>query len=99
MAEFDGNRFLAITSVLSKIKKRFQHHRASLIKTRRMTYSLTSKGQFENLTSGQGHDLAQIGHIIYHSIRFDKINTMAAVWNLYLNPIKSYYIKTTCDLR
>ena len=35
---------------------------------------MTSKDQFENLTSGQGHDLTQTYHDAYQSIRLDKRN-------------------------
>ena len=55
-----------------------------------MIYNVTSKGQFQNLTSGQGHDLTQIGHIIYQSIRIDEKNTMEVVWSLYRYSISSY---------
>ena len=33
---------------------------------------MTSKGQVETLTSGQGHDLTQTYHDAYHSICLDK---------------------------
>ena len=36
---------------------------------------MTTKGQVENLTSGQGHDLTEIGHIAY-SIRIEEANTL-----------------------
>ena len=63
-----------------------------------MIYKMTSKGQLENLTSGQGHDLTQIGHVAYQSIRLDETNTMNLSWSLYLVPIKSYCPKTVGDL-
>ena len=66
------------------------HHRAWLVETRRMIYSLTSKGHFENLTSGQGHDLTEIGHAAYHSIRIDETNTINVERSLYLYSISSY---------
>ena len=50
-----------------------------------MMYSMTSKGQFENLTSGQGHDLSLIGHVAYQSICVLKINTMDLISNLYVS--------------
>ena len=52
--------------LLAKISKWKYHHRVSLVKPVRMMYGMTSKGQFENLTSGQGHDLTEIGHVAYH---------------------------------
>ena len=74
------------------------HHRAWLVETRRMIYSLTSKGHFENLTSGQGHDLTEIGHAAYHSIRIDETNTINVEWSLYLYSITSKCRKTAGDL-
>ena len=44
-SHFYGNRFSAITRVPNMTEKQFTHHRVCLIKTRRMIYSLTSKGQ------------------------------------------------------
>ena len=49
-----------------------------------MMYNMTSKGQVEHLTSGQGHDLTEIGHIAYHSIHIDETNTMNVTRRLYL---------------
>ena len=40
-----------------------------------MNYFLTLKGHFENLTSGQGHDLTEKGHVAYQSIRIVELNT------------------------
>ena len=40
-----------------------------------MTYELILKGHFENLTSGQGHDLIGKGHVTYQSIRMVDLNT------------------------
>ena len=40
-----------------------------------MNYKFTLKGQFKNLTSGQGHDLIEKGHIAYQSIRVVVLNT------------------------
>ena len=55
-----------------------------------MIYNMTSKGQVENLTSGQGHDLTEIGHVAYHSIRIDETNTINVERSLYLYSISSY---------
>ena len=41
-----------------------------------MMYSMTLKGQGQNLTSGQGHVVTQVGHIAYVSMRLDERNTM-----------------------
>ena len=59
---------------------------------------MTSKGQVDNLTSGQGHDLTRIGHVAYQSIRLVKTNTLKLFWSLYLVSIKSYCQKTVGDL-
>ena len=40
-----------------------------------MNYKLTSKGHFENLTSGQGHDVTGKGHVANQSIRIVELNT------------------------
>ena len=53
-------------------------------------YNMTSKGQVETLTSGQGHDLTQTYHDAYHSIRLDKTSQSNLFWSLYLVSIKSY---------
>ena len=66
-------------------------HCIKLFKTRRMIYNMTQKSQTWNLTSGQGHDLTQIGHVEYHSIRIDERNAMVLFWSsLYHASIKSY---------
>ena len=39
-------------------------------------YNMTQKIQKWNLTLGQGHDLTQIAHVAYHSIRIDERNAM-----------------------
>ena len=63
-----------------------------------MIYNMTSKGQVENLTSGQGHDLTEIGHVAYHLMRIDETNTINVERSLYLYSIKSYCRKTAGDL-
>ena len=64
-----------------------------------MIYNMTSKGQVKDLTSGQGHDLTEIGHVAYHLMRIDETNTMNVERSLYLNSITSYCTKTVGDLR
>ena len=44
-SRFSWKSFSAITRVPNMAEKHFTHHRVCLIKTRRMVYSLTSKGQ------------------------------------------------------
>ena len=51
---------------------------------------VTSPGQFENLTSGQGQVVTQVGHVAYWETRLDETNTMASVSLLYLQYIASY---------
>ena len=53
-------------------------------------YSMTLKGQGQNLTSGQGQVVTQVGHIAYVSMRFDERNTLRPLARLYLFWIKSY---------
>ena len=90
-----------ITSVFEMIEQWFWHHRVCLVKTHRNLYSMTLKGQGQNLTSGQGHVLTQVGHIAYESMRIDERNTMRPLLRLYLFWIKSYSQKTVSlgDLR
>ena len=82
--------FIRITFELIKIKNQQWHHRVSLLKTLRMTYDLTLKGQTQNLTSGQGHVMTDIGHVAYQSMRLDDANTMKPFLTFYLYSIKSY---------
>ena len=44
-----------------------------------MINNMTSKGQVENLTFGQGHDLTRIGHVACQSIRLVKIKNIELV--------------------
>ena len=53
-------------------------------------YSMTLKGQGQNLTPGQGHVVTQVGHIVYVSMRLDERNTMRPLSRLYLFRIRSY---------
>ena len=81
------------------IEQWFWHHRVCLVTTHRNMYSMTLKGQGQNLTSGQGHVVTQVGHIAYVSMRLDERNTMRPLSRLYLFWIKSYSQKTVDDLR
>ena len=83
----------------AEIEVRFARHCSYLVKAHRMMYNMTSKGQVEHLTSGQGHDLTEIGHVAYHSIRIDETNTMNVTRRLYLFSIRSYCRKTVGALR
>ena len=91
--------FSVITSVFEMIEQWFWHHRVCLVKTHRNMYSMTLKGQGQNLTSGQGHVVTQVGHIAYVSMRLDERNTMRPLSRLYLIWIKSYSQKSVGDLR
>ena len=62
-------------------------------------YSMTLKGQFQNLISGQGHVVTQVDHIAYVSMRLDERNTMRPLSRLYRFLIKSYSQKTVGELR
>ena len=62
-------------------------------------YSVTLKGQDQNLTSDQGHVMTQVGHIAYDSMRLDVSNTMRPLPRLYLFWIKSYSQKAVGELR
>ena len=54
------------------------------LSSRRVEWYMTSKGQVETLTFGQGHDLTQTYHDAYQSIRLDQTNTSNLFWSLYL---------------
>eukprot|EP00915_Cephaloidophora_sp_WS-2016_P011027 GHVH01016221.1.p1 GENE.GHVH01016221.1~~GHVH01016221.1.p1 ORF type:complete len:103 (+),score=2.35 GHVH01016221.1:53-361(+) len=57
------------------------------------TYIMTFKGQFQNLTSGQGHMVTQVGHIAYESMRIDETDTLVPFSRFYLVSIKIYWQK------
>ena len=61
-------------------------------------FTMTLKGQGQNLTSGQGHVVTQVGHIVYVSMRLDERNTMRTLSRLYLFWIKSYSQKRLVTL-
>ena len=67
--------FSVIAFDSNKSRHQFYQHRVTLVEKRRMNYKLTWKGHFENLTSGQGHDLTGKSHVAYHSIRIVELNT------------------------
>ena len=81
------------------IEQWFWHHRVCLVMTHRNMYSMTFEGQGQNLTSGQGHVVTQVGHLAYVSMRLDERNTMRPLSRLYLFWIKNYSQKTVGDLR
>ena len=62
-------------------------------------YSMNLKGQGQNLNSGQGHVVTQVGNIAYVSMRLDERNTIRPLSRLYLFLIKSYSQKTVGDFR
>ena len=77
----------------------FWYHRVFLVKTHRNIYMMTLKGQSKNqLTSGQGHVVTQVGHIAYDSMHIDEINIMRPLPRLHLIRIKGYWQKTVDDL-
>ena len=93
MAEFWRFCFSIITLNSEYLRQWFYHYCILLFKTRRMIYNMAQKTQKWNLTSGQGHDLTQIGHVAYHSIRIDERNAMVLFWSLYHASIKSFLAK------
>ena len=55
-----------------------------------MIYRMTLKDQGQNLTSGEGHVVTQVGHVAYQSIRLEETNTMTPIPRLHLFPNASY---------
>ena len=64
-------------------------------------YTMTLKGQGQNLSSGQGHVVTQVGHIAYETMRLDERNIMRPLSCIYLLWIKRYSQKkkTVGELR
>ena len=58
------------------INNRQWPHHVSLVETLRKIYVLTLKVQGQELTSGQGHVMAEMGHVAYQTMRIDDTNTM-----------------------
>ena len=52
------------------------HHRVRLVVKLRMMHNLTPKGQIQDLTSGQGHDLTLRGHVAYQPIPRAELSTL-----------------------
>ena len=44
--------------------------------SKHIQYMVTLQGQGQNLTWGQGHMVAQVGHIAYESMHIDEKNTL-----------------------
>ena len=61
--------FSPITFEPSRIEIKYERHRVPLVQTNRNIYILTSKGQGQNLSSGQGHGVTQVA---YQSMRIDE---------------------------
>ena len=90
MAEFWRFCFSVITLNSKDLPQWFYHHCILLFKTRRIMYTMTAQTSWIwNLTSGQGHDLTQIDHDAYHSIRIDERKAIGAV----LKPVSRFYQK------
>ena len=85
------------TFELIMIKNR-QWHRVSLVVTLRKVYYLILKGQGQNSTSSQGHVMTEIGHVAYHSTRFDRTNAKKPSTTFYLSSINSYWHNTVYSL-
>ena len=58
---------------------------------------LTLKGQCQNLTSDQGHVVAQIDYAAYQSMQFGEANTLGPSTVFYLYSVKSYRHKNNID--
>ena len=67
--------FSAITLVSRKARHSACQHRIPLVTTCRIKHILNLKGQFKNMTQGQGHDLTTTDHAAYQSIRFVDLKT------------------------
>ena len=89
IAVFTKTSFSVITFDSNK-SHQFYQHRVPLVEKRGMNYKLTWKGHFENLTSGQGHDLTRKSHVAYQSIRIVELNTSDMFSPLQHFSIKSY---------
>ena len=101
IAVFLLKRFFSNNFWLSKgtaSRDSFFQCRIYLLKTRRINYNLTLKDHFENLTSGQGHDLIGKDHVAYRLIRMVSLNTSMVFSSLWMVSIKSYCQKTAGDL-
>ena len=46
---------------------------------------MASGGQFQNLTSGQGHVVTQVGHVAYESMRIDDTDTVVGAFRTSLS--------------
>ena len=54
-----------------------------------MMYNLTQKGQTQDLTSGQGHDLT-LGHVAYQPIPLDGLSTPVPLKSALIVSVNSY---------
>ena len=55
-----------------------------------MLWFLTLWGQFQNLTSGQGQVVIQVGHVAHVSTFRGETNTLVSVSCLYVDYVESY---------
>ena len=91
---FHGDVFLLNTLLISEIWK--WHNRVRLVEPVMNMHFLTLKGQFQNLTSGQGQIMTQVGQYAYRPKRFDEPSRLAPFARLNLHPVASYWRKTDC---
>ena len=94
--QFRKMMFSTITSLISKIDQRFWQHSLCLVKASRNIY-VTLKGQdqiWPQVKVGQGHEVTQVGHIIYHSTCLYETNALTSIPRLYLLLIASYWQKS-----
>ena len=59
---------------------------------------LTLQGQFQNLTSGQGQVMTEVGQYADHPKRLDEPSRLAPFVRLCLHPVASYWRKLDFDL-
>ena len=96
---FEKKMFSTITSFISKIEQRFWQHLVCLIKTRWNIYNVTLKGQGQIWPHVKvGHEVTQVGHIIYQPTRIYETNALTSISRLYLLLIASYWQKKAGDL-
>ena len=97
---FCENGFSQITFELREPVTKFWQHRVPLVKTRRNIYILTLKGQFQNLTSGQGHVRSRVGTSRSYCISVDAstqekhIGTIPSALSLFYQKLEA---KNECD--
>ena len=73
--------FSQITFEIRKLVREFGQHRVLLVETHRNKYTLTLKGRYPNLTSGQGHVRSRVGTSRSHCISVDASVQEKTYWD------------------